>query len=129
MRPSKRAKRASPKSGRSAPPADAASCRLEALVPVRRLVIVELQFRLRLQRDEEVEGEAAVRRLREREDGAPVVEVTLQRDDLARELVLHEVVLRLPRRRPVLGQVEAQVAAERRRGRRDVDGRARQLPT
>src|SRR3954452_20043723 len=82
----------------------------EPLVAVRRLVIVELQVRLGLQRDHEIEGEAPVGRLREGEDGAPVVQVALQRHDLAGKAVVHEVVVLLPGCRPVLRHAEAEAA-------------------
>src|SRR5437762_11906485 len=50
----------------------------------------------------------------EAEIGAPVMQVALQRDDLARELMPLEVVLRLPGRRPLLRQLEVHRAAEGR---------------
>src|SRR5688572_1757370 len=92
--------------------------------PRRRLAVVELQVRLRLERDEEVEGEAAVGRLREGEDGAPVVQIALERHDLAREAAALEIVVRLPRGRPLLGDLEAQAAAQRGRGWRAIERRA-----
>src|SRR5438105_1853029 len=49
-------------------------------------IVVELELRLRLERDEEVESEVSVRRLGEREDRVPVVQLALQRDDVTREL-------------------------------------------
>src|SRR5688572_8303558 len=61
--------------------------------------VVELEVRLRLQRDEKVEGEVAVGRMREGEDGSPVVQITLQRDGVHGELALLKVVARVPRRR------------------------------
>ena len=66
-----------------------------------RPVVVELEVGFGLERDREVEREVAVRRLREAKDGAPIVQVALQRDDLAGELVALEVVGRLPLRRPL----------------------------
>src|SRR5437870_8237184 len=42
------------------------------------------------------------------------MEVALQRDDLARKLMLLEVITRLPGRRPLGGQLEVERAAERR---------------
>src|SRR5262245_12541771 len=70
-------------------------------------VVVELEVGLGAQRDEEVEREVAVRRLREGEDRVPVVQLALQRYDVAREIVRHEVVARRPLRRPLRGDVEA----------------------
>src|ERR1700734_3248385 len=67
---------------------------------VRLFVVVELEGRLRLEGDEEGEGEAARRGLGEGQDQVPVVQVALQRDDLAREVVRAKVVGRLPLRGP-----------------------------
>src|SRR4051812_17317684 len=92
----------------------AASMRLgRFLRPVGAPVVIELEVRLRDQRDVEVEREVPVRRLREREDRAPVVHVALQADDVIRELVELEVVARGPLHRPAWRDVEREIAAER----------------
>src|SRR5512138_830678 len=70
-------------------------------------VVVELQIRLRTQRDEEVEGEVAVRRLREGEDGIPVVHLAAERHGVHAELLADEVVIRRPLHRPFRRYAEA----------------------
>src|SRR4051812_22650005 len=85
---------------------------LESSSAVGRPIVVELEIGLRLQRYEKREGKVPVRRLSEVERGAPVVEVTLQRHDLARELAPLDVVTRLPRCRPLLGEAEAGAGAQ-----------------
>src|SRR5688500_10872051 len=80
---------------------------LLARLPVRRLVVVELDVRLGVQRNEEVECKVSVGATREREDRPPVVQLALQRDGLAGELPRVEVVGRAPLRRPLRRDVEA----------------------
>ena len=53
--------------------------RQRLLVPVCVPVVIELDIRLCVQRDEEVEREISGRRAREAEDRAPVVQLALQR--------------------------------------------------
>src|SRR5689334_22940719 len=86
-------------------------------VPQRRAVVVELDVRLGLERDGEVERERAIRRLREAEVRAPVVNVALQRDDVTRELVALEIVRGAPPCRPLRRETEVQVAVHRGRRR------------
>ena len=64
---------------------------LLARLPVRRLVVVELDVRLRVERDEKVEREISVRAASEGKDRAPVVELPLQRYGMIRELVRLEI--------------------------------------
>src|SRR5688500_1600602 len=80
---------------------------LLARLPVRRLVVVELDVRLGVQRNEEVECKISVGAPRECEDRPPVVQLALQRDGLAGELPRIEVVGRAPLRRPLRRDVEA----------------------
>src|SRR5215207_3322917 len=54
---------------------------------VAAVVVVKLEVRLRVQRDEEGERERPGGRLREGEDGPPVVQLALKRDDVAAELL------------------------------------------
>jgi len=70
------------------------------------LVVVELQGRLRLERDEEGKGKAARRGLCKGEDGTPIVQVALQRHDVTGEVVRPKIVRRLPLRSPFWRDVE-----------------------
>src|SRR5690349_22586668 len=70
-------------------------------------VVIELQIRLRAQRDEEVEREVAVRRLGEREDRVPVVQLPTQRHGVHSKLVSHEIIVGRPLHRPLRRYAEA----------------------
>src|SRR5688500_20273265 len=76
--------------------------------------VVELEIGLWLQRDEEVERKVAVWRAGKGEYRAPVVQVALQRHDLAGKLPFLEVEARVPGRRPLPGQREPEIAHQRR---------------
>src|SRR5687768_13667368 len=80
---------------------------LLARLPVCRLVVVELDVRLGVQRNEEVECKVSVGASRECEDRPPVVQLALQRDGLTGKLPRIEVVGRAPLRRPLRRDVEA----------------------
>ena len=74
---------------------------LLTLVPVSCLVVVELDVRIRVQRDEEIEREIAVGATGECKDRAPIVQLSLESYLLRRELVRVEIVVRAPRSRPL----------------------------
>src|SRR5688500_14768059 len=84
-------------------------------------VVIELQVRLGLERDEEAEGEVPVRRLVEGEGRPPVGHVALQRDDVARELGGLDVVDRRPRHGPQRGELERHGAVHRLGVRSTID--------
>src|SRR6266404_4480149 len=85
---------------------------LLTLVPVTCLVVVELDVRIRVQRDEEIEREIAVGATGECKDRAPIVEFTLECHRLTAELVRGEIVIRPPLRRPLGRKVEAHLRVD-----------------
>src|SRR6185437_5607633 len=84
-------------------------------VSYRCAVVVELEIRFGLERDHEGEGEVSIRRLRETEVGVPVVKLSLKLHDVRRELVVLQVVRRVPVRGPFRREAEPEVAHDRRR--------------
>src|SRR5947199_9167395 len=72
------------------------------------LLVVELDVGLIQQGDIEAEGEVAVRGLQKREARVPAVQIALEANGVGAELPRVEIVVRIPRRRPMRGRLECE---------------------
>src|SRR6266571_3033388 len=76
------------------------------------LLVVKLDVGLIQQGDIEAEGEVAVRGLQKREARVPAVQITLEANGVGAELPCVEIVVRIPRRRPICGRLEREAKSQ-----------------